>query len=84
VNVTPDPVRDGMVVVEQKLFVGSIEIYESEFANHFFAEPEHPSARAIRVHEMRKVQPGFENRGFFKATRRWFHDRLRRLYAGVR
>ena len=64
--------------------VYAIDIYESEFANHFFAEPEHPAARAIRVHEMRKAQPGFENRGFFKATRRWFHARLHRLYTGVR
>jgi len=70
-----DPMKDRCVTL-------AIDIYESEFMGAFFAEPEHPSARAIRVHEMRKVRPGYENRGFFKATQRWFHNRLRRLYTG--
>ena len=58
-----------------------IDFYESDFGNAF-VQDEHPNLRAIRVHEMRKTVPGYENRGFYKATRRWFYQQLDRIYRG--
>ncbi len=53
-----------------------IQFYPSEFGGAL----EHPSAFAIRIHERRKVEPGYCNRGSRRDVERRFNAALEKIY----
>ena len=68
--------------VDEKALRGPIQFYESEYALLPTVPREHPSKKAIRVHEARKLTPGYANRGARTYWTRWFMAELKKIYRG--
>jgi len=62
---------------DRALFIGQT-FYESDFGTT--TPMKHPIEIAIERHDLRKVLPGYNNRGWRKGWKRWLNGRLNAIF----